>query len=1183
MPEPRAVSGRTPSHPIVAQMEPSVEQEPAIWERGCDVVVTAGAGSGKTRTLVARYLALLAEGCPLRRAIAITFTEKAAREMRNRVRDEIRRYLEAPGLPEPERARWQNLYSELDAARIGTIHGLCAEILRSHPAEAAVDPRFAVLSEGQANLLCRRAVNETLAWAAELPDVVSLFGLLGERGLRETLDTLLRRRLDAAAVYAGTPADLLGRWRAVLAARQAASLAGLRASESWQHAAAVVVDEVGAGADDRMELQRSAAAAALQRATDALAAQEPASAAMGALSELDAINLRGGSATAWPGGSDQLGAVKSALGMLRGAWRGAKILHQALGPSDEALADAAPRLRACFDFMCARYAALKRERQALDFDDLEAEALALLETNAAVRARWQAEAAALLVDEFQDTNDRQRRLVRCLNLASALLPARGDAPGVDGGKLFIVGDAKQSIYRFRGADVTVFREERERIAREGGAVLPLATSYRAHCGLLEGLNDLLRPVLGEEADPARPWVEPFARLHPYRQAAGSGFTPPHIELHLALGSKSQDGLDRAADALAARLATMVESQAFHIDVERGVRPLEYGDVAILCRASTSFAAYENALERAGIPFLTVAGRGFYGRPEIRDLLNALTALADPTDDLALAGLLRSPALALSDVALYRLAAAGRGEAFPDEIAPMESASSVKARTRGSGAPRAAAPPRLWDLLRDVGATLPGEEGARAARAVDLISELNSRAGRAPVADLIKAFLDATGYRAALLSAGEVRAARNVDKLLVDAHASGLVGVGDFLEYVAELRDSGTREGEARTTPEGAVQIMSVHAAKGLEFPLVVVGDVTYRSPQRDGILLDSELGILLPRRDDDKALPSVYRLAKLVADDQEAAESDRLLYVAATRAREKLIISGCITTKADGTPAAPGGWLGRMSDAGSLRLSGLDLSAAETAADPLRFDASAGNSAVAGAIYGPAWAPAAIAKRAPLPEAEPVVELPPPLLAPAAAEPVSTDDRTAERERDPDQRVWRVVPAKRHDRAPGWVVGKLVHEALAAWRFPDDAGQLGRWIEAQARSYGLTDPRQLSDAERSVRKLLLRFQAHPLYAEMASAEPLKHEVPYSRRNEDGQVENGVVDALYLRDGSWTIVEFKTDRIPDRAGLDRLPMEKHYLPQARRYQAAVEQLVGQRPRVVFCFLDCVGEIYLHSLD
>jgi len=1142
-------------HPIVTAMQPSAEQLVAIMSSGRDVVVTAGAGAGKTLTLVARYLELLAEGCSeplaplrLRSIIAITFTEKAAREMRNRVRDEVRRHLETAGLPDSERDRWQEVHTGLDAARISTVHGLCMELLRIQPAEACVDPRFEVLDAGLGSLLSRQAVDETLAWAAEDRELVPLFELLGERGFRETLDTLLKRRLEAAETFAAMPEDVLGHWRAVLAARQTKALDELLRSVDWLDAAATVQSTGADQAGDLLEIQRRAASEALREAgtADSLAGR------LAGLWPLAELNLSGGRAKAWPGGTEQVAEVKAALKTLREGWKGAALLQLALTPLDEELASAMPGLRACFQFAADQYAALKRQRNALDFDDLEAGALALLETNAAVRARWQAETTALLVDEFQDTNDRQRRLVRCLSACSTPFP---EARETAGGKLFIVGDAKQSIYGFRGADVAVFRAEREAIARAGGAVVSLDTSYRAHRELIAGLNDLLRPVLGEADDPARPWVEPFAPLRHHREAAGPGFTAPHIELHLALGSKSEDGLERAADALAARLAALVEDHSVHVEAKGQPRPLGYGDIAILCRASTSFAAYENALERAGIPFLTVAGRGFYGRPEIRDLFNALAALADPADDLALAGLLRSPAFALSDAALYRL---------------------CEARDRAN---RAAA---LWQTLRASGrasgAELPGEDGDRAARAVALIGDLHAQAGRAPVADLLKAFLDATGYRAALLAAGQARAARNVAKLLRDAHASGLASVGEFLAYVAELQDSGSREGEARATAEGTVQIMSVHAAKGLEFPVVVLGDATHNSPGRNGLLFDPELGALLPQKDDEKALPAIYRLAKLTAADQEAAESDRLLYVAATRAREKLIISGCIKAKSDGTPGAPGGWLGRISSPVGLALAGAQVDVEETDPNPRCLDLTAGATPVACAIYGRGWAGEA---RRPESRAQPeiAIALPPPLLARIEADKSTLDGRAAERERDPGTRVWRVVPAVARPSAPAWVTGALVHEALAAWRFPESDGFFERWAEAHARGYGLTDARQLADAVHESRMLLMRFRAHSLHAEMATSERRLHEVPYSLLTGDGHIESGIIDALYLRGGGWTIVEFKTDRVRDAVELDRLLEKEDYLAQTERYAAAAEQMLGSLPAVVLCFLDFAGGVHL----
>jgi ATP-dependent helicase/nuclease subunit A len=1118
-------------HPIAAQMSPSPEQAPAVAERGRDVVVTAGAGTGKTRTLVARYLSLLAERLPLRSVVAITFTNKAAREMRNRVREEVRVYLERADLPAEERDRWQDLYTALDAARIGTIHSLCAEILRAHPAEAGIDPRFDMLEEGQINILRRRAVDETLAWAADDEEAVVLFSLLGEHNLRDTLDTLIGQRLDAQGALADLPDDVLAHWQQLLAERQRQALEALVSSPGWVDAVATLEGSAARDPDDRMEIQRRGALAAIQEAEGALSDR------LASLAHLDGIDLGGGRQAAWPGGKGELDGVKDALRALRSLWQDqADALGLVPTQTDEVLAEALPVLRAAFDSACQRYDALKRERNALDFDDLEHGALALLRENEAVRERWQHEARAILVDEFQDTNGRQRDLVQLLN--------------GDDGKLFIVGDAKQSIYRFRGADVTVFRAERERMEKRGGAAFRLEVSYRAHRELVQGLNDLLRPVLGEETDPNRPWVEPFARLLHHREEPGPGFTPPHVELHLTVGSKSGGALDRAADGLAARVIELVEG-GLQVVEDGKPRRLNYGDVAILCRASSSFGAYEDGLERANVPFLTVAGRGFYGRPEIRDLLNGLQALADPTDDLALAGLLRSPAFALSDAALYRLCA-GRDE----EEGPTP----------------------LWDVLRSAGMGLPGEDGRQAERTIGVITDLHKRVGRSPVADVLKALLDATGYRAALIQAGESRGARNVSKLLADAHTSGIVSVGEFLEYVSGLRDSGTREGEARATVEGAVQIMSVHAAKGLEFPVVVIGDVTYGGRGAGGVLVDPDLGVLLPVKDEGDSLPAAYHLGKARARDQEDAESDRLLYVAATRAREKLILSGCIGLRADGTPRSLGGWLGKVGGLEGLGLADTAIPYDEDGADMARLDLQVGDTPVSCTIYEPGAPRTSLARETTM-TAESIT-LPPPLLEPVPAGMEQVDQRVSEQDRIPPQRVWRVVPATRRPRAPAWVVGSVVHEALAAWRFPDDGFE--RWAEARARGYGITDAQELDDAVRQSRRLLLRFQADSLYQEMDQAERRLHEVPYSLEV-NGRVESGIIDALYLCEGTWTIVEFKTDWVKDKADFERLLKEKDYLAQAQRYVAAMERLLGQRPRCILCMLNWADGPHLHAVD
>ena len=1124
-------------HPVVAQMTPSPEQKPAVLERGRDVVVTAGAGTGKTRTLVARYLSLLAEGLSIRRIVAITFTKKAAREMRNRVRKEMRLYLERQDLAPAERERWQERYRQLDAARIGTIHGLCSEILRAHPAEAGVDPRFEVLEEGQAGILQARAIEEALAWAASDAQAARLFTLLGERGLRSGLARLLSQRLDVGPSLEQMPPDLLDHWQCILHERQQLMLTALQAQPEWDEAVATLADNAADDPSDRMEMQRQEALASIRHAIGPLADQ------LVSLSGLNEINLVGGSYRRWPGDKLQLADVKESLRTLRGLWREqADVLGLKLTLLDELLAEAMPLMRMVFAFLRERYEAYKRERNVLDFDDLEEGALRLLRERSAVASRWERQAEAILVDEFQDTNGRQRDLVAYLN--------------GDGNKLFIVGDAKQSIYRFRGADVTVFRSEQRRIS-EGGVAHPLETSYRAHRDLIRGLNDLLKPVLGERGDRQRPWAEPFAPLLHHREAPGPGFAPPHIELHLTVGSKGQGALDLAAAALTTRLVWLVENGEHGVTDHVESRPLDYGDIAILCRATRSFAAYEDALEQAGVPFLTVAGRGFYGRPEIRDLLNGLRALADPSDDLALVGLLRSPLLALSDAALYLL---------------------VKERDRLDRGLS------LWDLLRmgHVQNTLTGADGHRAARAAGVISDLHGQVGRTSVADLLKALLDLTDCRAALVRAGQARAARNVAKLLADAHTSGIVNVGEFLEYVGNLRDSGAREGEARSTAEGAVQIMTVHAAKGLEFPVVVLGDITQKRQDRKGVLVDPDLGVVLRLEGEDGEGSAAYALAKLRERDQEDAEADRLLYVAATRTREKLILSGCIGLKRDGKPRKLEGWLGKLCSEKGLGLAQVTIGHDPEGDRAIDIRLQVGSTPVCCAIYEPQWQPRYRVAQPPPPIREPRVQEPH-LLDPVRERESWVDERTSVQERTPPRRVWRVVPAVAQPRAPAWVVGSLVHEALAAWRFPrpgpaDEA--FGHWARARAREHGVSDARQLGDAARQTARLLLRFADHPLSAEMDTAERRWHEVPYSY-TVNGNPESGIIDALYEQGGQWTIVEFKTDDLKDRAVYEALLAEEDYVAQAQRYFAAAAQLLEQEPRVILCLLNYAGTVQLES--
>ena len=1117
-------------HPIIQGMEPSQEQLDPICSRGVDVVVTAGAGTGKTRTLVARYLSLLVEKVPLASISAITFTRKAAREMRNRIREEVRLYLTGD-LSREERAYWTEIYQGLDAASIGTIHSLAGDILRRHPAEIGLDPRFDVLDEGEAALLISQAVDSALVWAGDDPQASRLFLDFGDWKLRSLIHRMMNQRLDILQHLEFSPEVIWENWRPYLIAPLHAFLDHPAVRENFQAL---------------LDLRRSGV---LERAREAGDTLEPHLREVLYLwDQIQAASRR-----------DDWAAVSCLLHPLRenlkqkgrkDNWKPADpkaIISQLQQLYDEMLQpivkkgidlvldqriaeEIIPALAAVFLKADQVFRSLKEQRSAQDYDDLEHKALVLLQEHLSVRQYWQNRVQALLVDEYQDTNSRQRDLLNHLNHPS--------------GKLFIVGDGKQSIYRFRGADVSVFREEKRKISSRGMA-FQLKTSYRAHKRLVKALNRLLRPVLGEEEDV--PFIEPFSPLKPHRQEPAYDHDSPYVEFHLAVGSKSEGSLDRSAQGVASRVQALVDEQRNSRSKRNQFR---YQDFAVLCRSSGSFSAYEDAFEQAGIPYLTISGKGFYDRPEIRDVLNALRALSDPRDDLALAGLLRSPVCGLSDLALLKVRAFQRKEELKD----------------------------LLTAVRKIPEQELEQEYPKLQQVVAMVESLQQLVGRLTAAEVLKRFLDRTHYISSLQQAGMTRGAVNLKKLLDDAQVSGLVDIGTFLEFVDELQQAAVREGEAQAVASGAVQIMSVHQAKGLEFPVVVIGDAGRTAPRFQDLLIDERLGWLPPFSEERlnieeggnlarvKLTSAAYQLASAEEELREDAESNRLLYVAATRAEERLLISGTVRgISRDGTLHSPQGWLKKLTE--PLGFGEMQFDYDDEGGSIHRFSLSSGEISAAGFLYEPEinliqqTATQILAE-----EDQPPEDIS--MLEPVG---VSVPDEKRVREIN----IWPIAP----ESPPPWLVGLLVHRALQEWRFPDHSRDFQRWAAIWLRTKGLSSRSDILSAVRDAERYLTRFQASDLYQMMANSEKIFHEVPFSWKRNQGEIKTGVIDALFHRREAWVMVEFKTDYYASRNILLKKIREDGYHQQVEEYLAAVEALLGARPQPVLCLLNVAGKTVL----
>lgn len=828
------------------------EQRAAIEHPG-GLLLSANAGSGKTSVMAERYVRIAREeGLDAGRILAITFTEKAAAELKARVRARFE------ALGDGERAR------ATEGAWISTIHSFCARLLRTHALAAGIDPRFAVLDEREARRLAADAAAAALEdlVAAHGEPALELIAAFRPADLREAVVALhgeLRSRgVERPQLPPARPADLR-------AAHGALALARAQA--------AVELEAAGDGKTVERARERLAACAALlERPLDPPPAPE----------EVDALALRGnGVALATPACE----AYRAALAAFADAC------------ADAAALSAHALLDALLQAFARRYAEAKRAASALDFEDLELHANRLLREREPLRARYAERFAHVMVDEFQDTNPLQLELLE----------------RIAGERLFAVGDELQSIYGFRHADVRLFRARRARLA-EQGRTATLARNFRSHPALLHAFNQAFAPRFGASLTPLAPGREerdadPASGAPPPRakpEAARRGAPSPRIELLIADRDAdwTQAGLVAPGAVPPAPLWRLAEARLLAVRVRElvddGCPP---GDVVLLLRATGDLAVYERALVERGVPTYVIGGRGYWAQQQVRDLVAYLSVLANPRDGLALYTLLASPLAGLSGDGLVQLAAAARaGDRDP-----------------------------WWTLTGDRD-LLDRLDPADRARVEDLRAWLPAERRAAPrhgLEDLLDRALARTGYdRAILRMEGGARRFANVRKLMRLArehearHGRDLRGFADLASSLVGGADASGDERESEAPVEGealdAVRVMTIHRAKGLEFPVVCVGDLGRESPPagREPVRVgrDGRVGVRLRRLGGGRPRDAfAYRALVEEQRRADAEEEARLFYVAVTRARERLILSGAVACDPwpEAKPgAAPLAWLG---------------------------------------------------------------------------------------------------------------------------------------------------------------------------------------------------------------------------------------------------------------------------------
>jgi ATP-dependent helicase/nuclease subunit A len=1116
-------------------MQANPAQQEAITTRRRALVVEAGAGTGKTRVLVERFVHLLASNLdwPLESIIAITFTKKAAREMRTRLRQTIEERARTEGAA----SIWAERRRELERLQVGTIHSLCTRILRENAISAGIDPGFDVIEEQEMQVLQETAVRQAFN---ELVDEDSpgleLLASLNIKEVREELAKLIGRRGTVQRLF-DTLEDqdtLLQKWSDGLTRmRQTLWQEQLENEDVERVLGEIIYLDVPDG-EDKLK-------------ANVLAAKDGCTAAtnediLTACNLWKSFDLRGGKQNFW-GGKEAKADIVTALKLLREVARAlddAGCLNE-VGALDEQAAGELQHWKLLWEKVASTYEKLKEKRHALDFDDLEIKTMALL--NAPERDQRLNEFLAgvrhVMVDEFQDTNQVQQNIIYAL------------AHPTDGEKLFIVGDAKQSIYRFRQAQVSVFNRTSDDIsAATGHEPIALNISYRTHEQLVNAVNSIFEHILQPQARAYEDYEARPGALIANRKTPDTLDTP--VEVLVAPRLKGDDPKDKVsaeegrifeAQQIALRLHELHTSQFQVWDKdERAYRNFRYSDAAILFRATTVVPLYEEVFKKLGLPYLTVSGRGYYDRPEVRDLLALLSALNNPADDLSLASVLRSPIFGFSDETLFRL------RWF---------------RPDGAGAPGAIAykqaleAPPVTDQMEIV------------QNAASVLQELWGMVGQIDVWRLLKRAIELTGYEVALAlfdqeDGGEGRQRNNIQKFLEMARERHTASLSQFLQNIQDLRAREAREGEALgSAPEsGAVQIMTIHASKGLEFPVIVVADLgrgAFKGGASDLILHDPGFGLVCKTRmDDEIQAPAGYLWGKWVNGRMDEAESKRLMYVALTRAADLLLLSGQKNKSS---------WMEQLFFALAIPEDGDEEETLEREGFSLQvkrpdYDDDIkprGNRDISQASLILTDIPE-LAQPFSLPEQErhfAVTHLQRNLTRDPEALPVI---RPAVRSADPTQQTTRV---------PQYLLGLVVHYVMANWAWLSlPRVELEEKLIKSAHKEGINEPDAVAFVVRSGMEMIDSLRQSTLFEDIQQAKQHFSELPFVLDTPIGKL-HGVIDLLFQdRDDEWHLVEWKTDWV-DEETLDDKVME--YREQIAIYVNAVQSILGFTPEAHLCFL------------
>lgn len=1094
--------------------ELTAQQKEAVYSIDKNVLVSAGAGSGKTHVLVERYIEVLRSDSELTVAdlVAVTFTKKAASEMRTRLKARFQALKDsAEG---DERQRWLMCMADIDGARIGTIHSLCDSILKAFPVEGGVDPKFEVLDDIERAELCEGSITEAFrdAISQRSPehDLLEVFNI---DEVKQWLLDILNSSLQFSEVI-----DLMGdtsdsamteRFEKLLLWARKRAVCHIVNHPDWRGALDFVEGNPWQPGSDLEQFRHAyvSLAEGIERAARSQAMNEELWSYVYGLEQHPTPGNKGGK-DAKPL-RDEMKKLKTAV-------------EKAIKKVPDGLKESDPQAFALirsFVSLAKRtieiYERRKKVVHKLDYDDLIHYTFkALNEPGSLARQHFNESLRAILVDEFQDTNATQARLVASL---------AGDKT-----RLFLIGDDKQSIYKFQGADVSNFNEWKNALSGAPSNVsieflngeknvIPLNKSFRSHPDLVCGVNAVFQQLLHPGDDP-QIYRAAFESLNAHRERIAD---TERTEV-LFFDSSITENMEQKKAYETELICQWIEEKVrlgLPIQLKDGSasRPARFGDFAVLVQKNDHFTPLEEALTRHSIPFVTLGGKSFLMRQEVFDIENLLRFLDNEFDSHSLLGVLRSPIFSVTDDIIHQL--------VTEEGNPKN--------------------PNLWKLLCRVSdQKRAGFEGCR--QAVAHLRKLRESAQLRPLGELIREILALSDYDTVLLASKNGRQrSRNLWKLVQLATANESLSPGEFARRLSLMREHRVKQADAPLQTDDVVKLMTVHASKGLEFPVVILPFLSSKiDPRYKKLLFHKQYGLALNSdrsaalKEKEQFTPSWFQLVKLVDNDMEAEEKKRLLYVAMTRPRDHLALF--IDANQNSRFNSFSTWLFNhmvpSTYAGEERLS---------------FDL-APNSKVALRRYEPAakvlldeFESVAVIEE--LDETKKNLRL-------DLVEPILDSEAVL---RAPSSR--RITPGKDGVRLEATLVGTYFHSLMEhmltrlekpqSWLLEEVALSQGDWA---------SHPEVVAHLVKQGERWMERFCDSDLFLLMKNARRRLHEIPYFSYVDEGLEDKRPDLLIEDKDGSWHLVDYKIDSFP------LADIEKHaseHLPQMLGYVRDLRSITG----------------------